>query len=117
VDFEQAIDAHLKWKVKLMSHLNQPDASLDISVIEKDDRCPLGQWLHSVKAQYGNHPEFATLLKDHAAFHKEVATIINRKNKGEALSIENAIGTQSNFKAISQKVVTSLMKLKKEFKQ
>jgi hypothetical protein len=52
-------------------------------------------------------------MKDHAAFHKEVASLINRKNKGEALTVEAALGNQSKFRELSQKVVNAIMKLKR----
>lgn len=57
MDLEHAIDAHLKWKVKLMSYFNDPNGSLDVATIERDDKCEFGQWMHSVKMKHGSDPD------------------------------------------------------------
>jgi methyl-accepting chemotaxis protein len=55
-DFDKGIEAHRQWKVKLRRAIEERE-QLDAETICRDDRCPLGQWIHGVGgAQWSGRP-------------------------------------------------------------
>lgn len=114
MNFDEAIQAHSSWKLKLKNYLASPDGSIDIDKLSKDNQCVLGSWLYSSESKnYQNSPEFKELVAEHKEFHKAAAEIVKRKNNGEDIKEEVAIGSDSVFSRSSSKVVTLLMALKK----
>lgn len=79
---ENALTAHADWKQRFLDAIHTHE-QLDTALIAADDRCQLGQWLHSeAKNEHGHLYAYARLLETHAAFHREaarVAALINRK--------------------------------------
>ena len=46
LDFKTAIDAHMKWKVRLEAVIDgRSEETLEVAVVSCDNRCTLGQWL------------------------------------------------------------------------
>jgi len=86
-DFDQAIEAHRAWKVKLRTAIQRKE-QLDAATICRDDRCPLGKWLHGAGGrQYGSRPRFVELVDKHRGFHESagaIAQLINQHRYGEA---------------------------------
>lgn len=72
LNFMSAIDAHMKWKVRLERCLeNDNKENLQVSVISKDDQCLLGKWIYGPGGDaYGHLPEFQEMKKEHARFHR-----------------------------------------------
>ena len=69
MNFDEAIQAHAAWKVKLSAYLYKCDGSLKSADVRVDNRCPLGQWLHGEGKKYASLAEYQTLIKEHARFH------------------------------------------------
>ncbi|MEX8493728.1 cache domain-containing protein [Sphaerotilus sp.] len=113
-DFSSAIEAHRKWKVRLRAAIAE-HGKLDVQTLCRDDRCPLGQWLHGPGgARWGQRPLFVELVERHAAFHRtaaEVAQTINREQYDEA---ERLIGAGSAFTQVSTEVASLLTRAKRE---
>jgi len=113
MDFDQAVAAHSSWKRKLAAYLKERDGSLKASDASSDDKCPLGQWIYGEGGKFVSLPEFSTLKREHARFHKAVGDVIRRANSGQPVSEEMAIGSNSEFTSASSAVVMALVKLKK----
>ena len=112
-DFDKAIDAHRQWKVKLRAAIAE-HAQLDAEAICRDDRCPLGQWLHGAGGQrWGTQPGFVALLESHAEFHKTAGGVARKINAGDYQSAERLIGSGSEFARISNEVSTLLTRAKR----
>lgn len=113
-DFSSAIDAHRKWKVRLRAAIAE-HGKIDVQTLCRDDKCPLGQWLHGPGgARWGQRPLFVELVDRHAAFHRtaaEVAQTINREQYDEA---ERQIGPGSAFTEVSTEVASLLTRAKRE---
>lgn len=105
MNFDDAIQAHASWKMKLSSFLKNPDNSLDESVICKDDQCALGKWIHGEGSQHSAMPEYSLLKTAHASFHKEAGDIVRRAKAGEKVSDEVVLGAKSKFSELSTQVV------------
>ncbi len=71
LDFKSAIDAHMKWKVRLERCLeNDNEENLQVDVVGRDDQCVLGKWIHGIGFErFGHLPEFQEVKQEHARFH------------------------------------------------
>lgn len=117
MDFDLAIKAHSSWKIKLQNYLEKPDGSIDVDQLQRDNVCDLGCWLHGPDTlAYKNLPEFQELIKEHKAFHAAAADIVRRKDKGENITEDIALGAKSPFSAHSSRVIVLLMGLRQKVK-
>ena len=112
LNFEQAIEAHARWKSKLQKYIAHPDHSLDPVKTTQDSLCDLGKWLHGAGKKHSQLAEFGRLLSDHARFHRAAGDIIRRADTGERLGEEVALGGKSEYAQASTAVVSALMKMK-----
>ncbi len=113
-DFDSAIEAHRQWKVRLRQAITQK-AQLDASSICRDDRCPLGQWLHGTGSKrWGSRPLFSQLLDSHAQFHQTAGAVAKVINAGQYTDAEQLIGAGSAFARVSTEVSALLAKAKRE---
>ncbi|TCJ11926.1 hypothetical protein EZJ19_13235 [Parasulfuritortus cantonensis] len=71
LNFKTAIDAHMKWKVRLEACMeNDNQEGLLVDVVSRDDQCPLGKWIQGVGSQrFGHLREFQEMKMEHARFH------------------------------------------------
>ncbi len=71
LDFQDAIEAHQKWKVRLQACIEgSSKESLDPRVVCRDDQCVLGKWINGPGANmHGSKPGFSQLKIEHAQFH------------------------------------------------
>lgn len=85
LDVDAAINAHERWKVRLMDYLEgRSKVGLDPEVIRRDNHSALGRWLHGVGGEMlGHHPEYPMLLARHRYFHEQAAEIVELAQKGE----------------------------------
>ena len=113
MNFDDAIKAHVEWKMKLKAYLAKPDKSLDPAKVGLDNQCPLGKWLHGEGAKFASNPKFSQLVAEHAKFHKAAAQIIIKADSGASVTQEVALGAKSEFAVVSEKVVSILMECKK----
>jgi hypothetical protein len=89
--FYTAVEAHIKWKLRLQKHLDgTSQEKLDPEVICKDDQCVLGKWIYSEGKKYQELPAYEELRMTHADFHKCAANVVRKTDagaKGEAESL------------------------------
>ncbi len=116
MNFDEAINAHAAWKLKLSAYLRNPDKSLDAKKVAVDNQCALGKWLHGEGKAYSAQPEFAQALAEHARFHKAAASVVSKADAGVNVSEEVALGGQSDFATASMNLVRALMTLKTKAK-
>ncbi len=77
--FTQAIDAHNKWKTRLVNYLaGRSDEQLDVKVVSCDDKCDLGKWIHNDAKKHAHLAEYKKLKETHAAFHQSVGAIVEK---------------------------------------
>ena len=112
-DFEGAINAHRQWKVKLRQAIAKKE-KLDAETICRDDRCPLGRWIHGDGGQrWGSRPVFVDLLARHADFHRAAGDVARRINAGAYAEAERLVGSGSVFAEVSVEVATLLTRAKR----
>lgn len=113
-DFSSAIDAHRKWKVRLRAAIAE-HGKLDVQTLCRDDKCPLGQWLHGPGgARWGQRPLFVELVERHATFHRTAADVAQTINRGQYDEARRLIGAGSAFTQVSTEVASLLTRAKRE---
>lgn len=113
-DFSSAIEAHRQWKVRLRSAIAE-HGQLDAQTLCRDDRCPLGQWLHGPGgARWGQRPLFVELVERHATFHRTAADVAQTINRGQYDEARRLIGAGSAFTQVSTEVASLLTRAKRE---
>jgi methyl-accepting chemotaxis protein len=112
-NFDKAIEAHRAWKVRLRQAIAEK-TRLDAETICRDDKCPLGQWLHGDGGrQWGSKPRFVELMGKHAQFHTVAGGVARQINQGQYAQAERLIGAGSEFAQVSTEVATLLTKAKR----
>jgi methyl-accepting chemotaxis protein len=112
-DFDKAINAHRQWKVRLRQAIAER-TRLDADSICRDDRCPLGQWLHGADSRrWASQPGFVALLEKHAEFHQVAASVARQINAGALEEAERLVGSGSRFASVSGEVCTLLTRVKR----
>ena len=115
MDFDGAINAHAGWKLKIFNAArNGNKDKLDPVTVGKDNACALGQWIYGEgKALMAGKPDYQELIKLHADFHRQAASLISSIDKGQAQQAEAAVNDRNSpYGSASSKVISLLMKLK-----
>ncbi len=75
--FGDAINAHIKWKIRLVDYINgKSNEELEVDKVSCDDKCDLGRWLYGPAIAHARLPEYKDLKSSHAAFHRSVGDIV-----------------------------------------
>ncbi|MBI1822936.1 MAG: CZB domain-containing protein [Nitrospirae bacterium] len=112
MDFDEAVNAHVLWKMKLINYLGNPDGSLKSQETQLESECPLSQWLDGEGAKWRSFPEYSNLVSEHAKFHLEAVIIVDKAQSGKEVLGETALGTQSGFAVASANLISAIMKMK-----
>jgi hypothetical protein len=106
LNFQSAIEAHLRWKTRLSDLVNgRSNEAIDADALARDDKCVLGQWIHSVgDARYGSNPEFTALRSLHAAFHRHAGDVARMAHGGNHAQARTLLDTGPYAKASVQVV-------------
>jgi methyl-accepting chemotaxis protein len=113
VNFDDAIQAHAAWKIKLAVYLKRPDGTINSADLGSDNRCPLGQWLHGdAKKNHSSLAEYQTLMTEHARFHRVAGRIADQANSGVRMNTEAVLGGGGEFATASLNVVKAVRNLK-----
>ena len=117
LDIDAAINAHERWKARLMDYLEgRSTETMDPDVIRQDHRSALGNWLHGVgAATMGHQAAFPLLMARHQYFHEQAANMIELAQQGEwdkAVQVLNG-----GYRHGSSQVVLLLKELKRGLAQ
>ncbi|MDD5329044.1 MAG: CZB domain-containing protein [Sulfuricella sp.] len=112
VDFMAAIEAHIRWKVRLEEYIDGTSAEkLDQAVVGMDNKCLLGKWIYGVGGEkYGTNPLFQEVKEIHTAFHKCSAGIMCQADAGDRDGAIQALHLGDHFK-YSQRIKAKLARL------
>ncbi len=112
VNFDDAIQAHAAWKIKLAVYLKKPDGAIKPAEIGADNRCALGQWLYGDAKKFSSLAEYQTLMTEHARFHRAASKVAEQANAGREMNAEAVLGGNSEFATASLNVVKAIKNLK-----
>lgn len=112
MNFDDAIRAHAEWKVRIQKYLKNPDGSINVEDLGKDNLCALGQWIYGEGENYNTMEEYEDLREVHKHFHQTAAHILMRRNQGETIESELVLGAESDYAKYSTDIMKLLVKLK-----
>lgn len=114
INIMDAINAHVKWKVRLQDYLNGTSTEkLDPMVICRDDQCVLGKWIHGPALKhFHEHGAFHTLRADHAQFHLVAGNVVKKVQENDRAAADALMDNE--YAHASHKVVQALTELNKQ---
>ena len=112
MNFEDAVSAHQKWKMRLRMAIDgKSTEKLDPNAICKDDQCDLGKWIHGDGGKaMGSKPEFGHLKTSHADFHKIAGDVLRKSLAGDKAAASALL--DGEFFQTSTKVIQAITKCK-----
>ncbi len=110
MDFQSAIGAHQKWKIRLRMVIDgNSTEQLDPDLVCKGDQCELGQWIHGAGGQSMEaKPEFTEVKTTHAHFHTVAASVLQKAQAGDKAGA-NAL-LEGEYYDASTKVLLAISK-------
>ena len=117
LDVDAAINAHERWKARLMDYLEgRLPVGLDPDVIRRDDYSALGRWLHGVGADVlGHHPAYPLLIARHRYFHEQAAELVQWAQQREWDHVVAVLNGRYRF--ASNQIVLLLKSIRQGVKQ
>ena len=113
MNFDDAIAAHIKWKVRLTQFIDGTSSEkLQSATVCKDNLCDLGKWIYGDGVKYKPLPHYQDLVKKHANFHVCAADVVKKVEGNDKSGAKSALG--GPFAAASKETVTAIMELKRE---
>jgi hypothetical protein len=113
MNFDNAIAAHIKWKVRLGQFIDGTGAEkLSSAIVCKDDLCDLGKWIYGEGAKFKAAPRYQDLVKKHANFHVCAADVVKKVEGGDKASAKASLN--GRFAGASMETVAAIMALKAE---
>lgn len=114
INIMDAINAHIKWKIRLEKYLNgTSEETLDPSVVCRDDQCVLGKWIHGPALKHFQGDDgFVTLRDDHAQFHVVAGKVVSNVQANNRAAAEALL--KSEYMLASRKVIGDLTALHKQ---
>lgn len=116
LNFQEAIQAHLKWKGRLKNYVEGIGGEkLDSNIVCKDNQCPLGKWIHGPGKAHSHFSTFAVLKQEHALFHKAAGSIVVAVQKGDP-NASMMLADGSEFDKRTKSTVAALQELSSQVK-
>jgi methyl-accepting chemotaxis protein len=114
MDFDDAIQAHTNWKLRLFSYARgQVAERIDVPTLRKDNVCALGRWLYGEGPKHAADPKFKQLQEVHSAFHQSAASLGAMVDRGDSSAAAAQLSSPgSEFNRLSIRVVGLLMNLR-----
>lgn len=114
--FDDAMAAHVIWKVRLNRMIEGVDSGdLENVAAGDDDVCAFGKWIHGEGTQYRTTPAYQDVLRKHAHFHACAAEVVRKAEQGDRAAAMKAL--DGAFEAASRQLVNALVELKTEARQ
>lgn len=116
MDFDDAMAAHVIWKIRLTRLIEDADGEdLDSTTAGDDGLCPFGEWIRSEGAQYKTTPAYEDVVKRHAHFHACAAEVVRKVEQGDKAAAMKVL--DGAFEAASRQLVNAVVELKTDAQQ
>jgi len=114
INIMDAINAHIKWKIRLEKYLDgTSEEKLDAKIVCRDDQCVLGKWIHGPALTHFQEDDgFKTLRADHAQFHVVAGKVVTNVQANDKVAAEALM--KGEYMIASRKVVHDLTELSKQ---
>jgi purine-binding chemotaxis protein CheW len=107
---EQAIRAHLQWKVRMKTAIACGKLGVPVQTIRADDACPFGRWLYGegLQSDAVGGERIALVKKLHKRFHQATANVAELALAGRRTEAERALAEGGSFAAASDALLEVL---------
>ncbi|OIP11264.1 MAG: hypothetical protein AUK53_08815 [Betaproteobacteria bacterium CG2_30_59_46] len=86
MNFDDAILAHIKWKVRLARFIDGTSTEkLKSEDVCKDNLCDLGKWIYGEGAIFNTKPHYQSLVTKHANFHRCAAAVVKKVESNDSV--------------------------------
>jgi hypothetical protein len=114
--FFQAVDAHIKWKIRLQKHLDGTSKEqLNPDLICQDNQCTLGKWIYGDGQKFKDMKGFEELRLVHSDFHQCASEIIRKTDNGHKSYAEALF--KSKYATLSKDITRMLVRMNAVFKK
>ncbi|MEO1064493.1 MAG: methyl-accepting chemotaxis protein [Actinomycetota bacterium] len=103
-----AIGQHGVWKAKLLHAAHTGEAPWDPSVVEVDDRCVFGTWLHQEIDHRDRDDHWELVRGLHARFHQEAARLLRLAVAGQGRQAEQQMSIGTTYDQLTTDLVLAL---------
>jgi methyl-accepting chemotaxis protein len=111
--FDEAIAAHIKWKIRLGQFIDGTSTEkLDSAVVCKDNVCALGKWIYGDGEKHKTATHYGELLSHHANFHRCAGDVVRKVETNDKAGARSILAGE--FVSAAKETVTSIMALKAE---
>lgn len=108
--FYTAIEAHIKWKIRLQKYLEgTSEEKLDPEVICRDNECVLGKWIYGDGIKYSTMPAYQNLKQTHALFHHCASQVVRKTDEGQANEAKQILSNE--YSGLSRDITRMLVKM------
>jgi methyl-accepting chemotaxis protein len=117
MDFQEAIVAHTKWKMRLFQGIRGQGPLPDAGEVARADRCDLGRWLVGEGAQHAAYDSYREVVAAHAEFHQRAADVVRTSKGGDAEGAEAMLASGGLYALASDAVVLAAAKLRADMER
>jgi methyl-accepting chemotaxis protein len=111
--FDEAIAAHIKWKIRLGQFIDGSSTEkLNSATVCQDNICALGKWIYGDGEKYKTSSNYGELLSRHANFHRCAGAVVKKVENNDRAGAKLMLSGE--FVDAAKKTVTSIMALKSE---
>lgn len=115
MNFDEAIQAHLKWKSRLKNFVNGVgNEQLQSEHVCKDNNCALGKWIHGPGTSHAKLRSFQKLKKEHASFHEAAGEVVSCVEQGDEPKAKKLLADGSEFDVRTKATIEAIHQLQTE---
>ena len=112
-EISSAINAHARWYFHLQEAIKKGTSEFRPETVRVDDACQFGKWMYShLEGTMRGSPLYESIKELHAKFHDETAKVLSLALHGKKDEALRLIGSESEFKLLSGRLVGALTELK-----
>jgi len=113
--FEDAENAHVKWKMRLVQYISgKSHEDFDVATVSCDDKCDLGKWIYGPATPHSALPEYKNLRSAHADFHMSVGSIIKCVHDHKVDEAKSLLGGE--FAITSKRTISAIVAMRDKTK-
>lgn len=111
--FDDAMAAHLVWKLRLARLIDSANGEgLESTVVAKDTVCDFGQWIHGDGSKYMTMASYEQVVRKHADFHACAAEVVRKVHDGDKAGARRDL--EGAFQSASMQLINAVAELRTE---
>lgn len=114
--FDDAMAAHLVWKLRLARLIESSGGEgLESAAALRDDLCDFGKWIHGEGTMYQAAAAYEKVVRKHADFHVCAAEVVRKVDAGDKEGARKDL--EGPFRTASMQLINAVVELRDEVAQ